>query len=237
MGNTWLVLAGFAVIVAVMLALTVRGAGQWRRQLDELLLPIGFTRCGADTDKAAIAQRLQVVNPRHAGKRLLMHLYRRDAPDGSHSIYVGDYRFASAGGRTSGGNWVIIALVAPMLDLPHLAIDGIPQDSALASRLARALTDALEMPGLQRVTTGDAGLDARFHAHADNAESSQAILPAMLALLDAAGTAPSLDAQGDTLVLSSAAMIADRMRQLLDNQKLQAQLHLGQKLFQALRRH
>ena len=139
MGNTLLVMAGFAVIVAVMLALTVRGGRQWRRKLDDILLPIGFTRCDAEADKTALAQRLQIVNPRHQGKRLLMHLYRRDAPDGTYALYVGDYRFASAGGRTSGGSWVITALVAPSLALPALAIHGIPQASALATRLARAL--------------------------------------------------------------------------------------------------
>lgn len=237
MGNTLLVLAGFAVIVAVMLVLTVRGGGQWRRKLDDLLLPIGFVRCDSASDKDALAQRLQIVNPRHQGRRLLMHLYRRDVPQEGCTLYVGDYRFASAGGRTSGGNWMVVALVAPALALPRLCIDGIPQDSALVARLARALGDSAQPPGLRRVTSGDAAMDARFVVHLGPADQGTTVLPAVLQILDGAGSAPSLDAQGDTLVLSSAAMMADRMQQTLDTQKLQSQLHLAQQLHRALRSH
>jgi hypothetical protein len=234
MGNTLLVLAGFATIVAVMLWLTVRGGGQWRRKLDDILLPIGFVRCDAEADKAALAQRLQIVNPRHQGKRLLMHLYRRAAPDGAYALYVADYRFASAGGRTSGGSWLITALVAPSLALPALAIHGIPQASALAARLARALGDGLELPGLRRVHTGDAALDARFQVYLAPGAGAEATLPVILATLAGAAFTPSLDARGDILVLSSAEMAADRMRQVLDSHKLQAQLHLEHQLFQKL---
>ena len=237
MGNTLLVMAGFAVIVAVMLALTVRGGRQWRRKLDDILLPIGFTRCDAEADKTALAQRLQIVNPRHQGKRLLMHLYRRDAPDGTYALYVGDYRFASAGGRTSGGSWVITALVAPSLALPALAIHGIPQASALATRLARALGDGLELPGLRRVRTGDAALDARFQIYLSPEPGADTALPAILDTLSGPADTPSLDARGDILVLSSVTMVADRMRQVLDSHKLQAQFHLAHQLFQKLHRN
>jgi hypothetical protein len=237
MNNIWLALAGFAVIVAFMLALTVRGAGQWRRKLDDILLPIGFVRCDAASDKDVMARRLLFVNPRHQGRRLLMHLYRRDAPQDGCTLYVGDYRFASAGGRTSGGNWVIVALVAPALGMPRLCIDGIPQDSATVARLARALGERQEPPGLRRVTSGDAAMDARFQVHLGSTEESAAMLPAVLQILADALSAPSLDAQGDTLVLSSASMMADRIRQVLDTQKLHAQLHLAQQLFGALGRH
>ena len=239
MGNTLLVLAGFAVVVVVMLALTVRGGGQWRRKLDDILLPIGFQRCDSDADKTALADRLQIVNPRHQGRRLLLHLYRRPDPDGRYTLYVGDYRFASAGGRTSGGSWIIVALVAPTLALPRLAIDGIPQGSALATRLAQALGDGLALPGLRKVMSGDAALDARFQVHlgpeAEGEEGAE-VVPAVLALLSQAGNAPSLDARGDTLVLSSVAMGSDRMRQVLDSQKLQGLLHQAQQLFLALHR-
>lgn len=236
MGNTLLVLAGFVAVVAVMLALTLRGGGQWRRKLDDLLLPIGFTRCEADSERQALTQALSFVNPGHSGRRLLLHLYRREAPDRSHTLYVGDYRFASAGGRTSGASWLVTVLTAPTLALPPMVVHGIPQGSALAGRLARALSGQIEMPGFQPVPTGDAAMDARFQVYLAPGASGQALLPQVLDILGRAADVPSLDARDRWLVLSSAGMIADRMRQVLDSHKLQGQLHLAQQLFDTLRR-
>jgi hypothetical protein len=63
--DTLLALAGFVVIVVVVLALTARSGRQWQRKLDDILLPIGFIRCATDADKAPLAQRLGIVKPRH----------------------------------------------------------------------------------------------------------------------------------------------------------------------------
>ena len=234
MGNTALVLVGFLVIVAGMLWLTLRGAGQWRHKLDDLLLPIGFVRCDGDADKAALAPRLGILNPRHTGRRLLLHLYRRDASDGRSRLYVCDYSFASGGGRTSGGQWLVVALVAPGLSLAPMSISAIPRVPALLGRLASALDARLDIPGMRRVQTGQDALDSRFFVHLADPVGDTAWLPPILALLDRAGTEPSLDAGGDTLALGSVAMMADRVRQVLDGQKLQTQLHLAQRLFDAL---
>ena len=41
-----LLVVGFAAVVGGMLVLMARGAAQWRRKMDDLLLPIGFERQG-----------------------------------------------------------------------------------------------------------------------------------------------------------------------------------------------
>lgn len=236
MVNTLLALAGFAVIVVLTLALVARSGRQWQRTLDDILLPIGFLRCDAKTDKASLAQRLGIVNPRHQGKRLLLHLYQRTPPGNAYTLHVCDYHFASAGGRASGGAWLLVALVAPGLSLPRLSITGVGQGPALIGRLASALDARMAVPGMRRVQSGDDALDRRFLVHAGEGGPGPAALRALLEVLARSGSDPSLDTGGDILVLSSVAMMADRTRQVLDSQKLQAQIHLAQQLFEAFRR-
>ena len=235
MVNTLLALAGFVAIVVIVLALTARSGRQWQRKLDDILLPIGFSRCDTDADKAALAPRLGIVHPRHQGKRLLLHLYQRTPPGSGYTLQVCDYHFASAGGRASGGGWVLVALVAPALALPRLSITGVGTGPAMLVRLADALDTQMDVPGMRRVRTGDDALDKRFLVHAGEDDPGPAALRALLEVLARSGSDPSLDTGGDTLVLSSVAMMADRTRQVLDSQKLQAQIHLAQQLFQALR--
>ena len=236
MVNTLLALAGFVVVVVTVLVLTARSGRQWQRKLDDILLPIGFIRCSTDAAKAALAQRLGIVNPRHQGKRLLLHLYQRTPPGGGYTLQVCDYHFASAGGRASGGGWVLVALVAPALSLPRLSITGVGTGPAMLVRLASVLDTQIEVPGMRHVQTGDDGLDRRFLVHAAEGGPGPAALHALLGVLARSGSDPSLDTGGDTLVLSSVAMMADRTRQELDSQKLQAQIHLAQQLFEALRK-
>lgn len=235
MVNTLLALAGFAVIVVLMLALVARNGRQWQRKLDDILLPIGFVRCDAKAAKTSLAQRLGIVHPRHQGKRLLLHLYQRTPPGSAYTLHVCDYHFASAGGHASGGAWLLVALVAPGLSLPRLSITGVGQGPALIGRLASALDARMAMPGMRRIETGDNALDRRFLVHAGEGDPGPAALRILLGVLARSGSDPSLDSGGDTLVLSSVAMMADRTRQVLDSQKLQAQIHLAQQLFETFR--
>jgi hypothetical protein len=240
MSNSLLVIVlvlGFAAVAGLFVALTVRDAGGWRKKLDNILLPIGFERCEAEPDKAAIAQRLRIVNPRHQGKRIVMHHYRRAAPGADFTVHVCDYHFASASGKARGGNWLLVCLVAPALDLPRLSIDNIPQDSGMASRLMRSLADTLEMPGMVRVPCGEAELDRRFHLYAQDPQAASAIAPLLLHELAASTAGASVDTLGDTVALCSIPMLADRTRQVLDGQKLQGLVYLAQRLVQALPRH
>ncbi|MBL8338164.1 MAG: hypothetical protein JNM97_15455 [Rhodoferax sp.] len=229
-----LLVVGFAAVVGGMLVLMARGAAQWRRKMDDLLLPIGFEHCDDDAEKAALAQRLGIVNPRHQGKRALARLYQRRLADGATRLFVGDYHFGSAGGRTSGGTWLIVALVAPGAAWPRLSITAVPRVPALLGRLASTLDRQLAIPGLRRVQTGQAALDARLLVHAGQDGPPPAQLLKVLDRLQRCGAEPSLDCGGDTLVLTSVSMLAERVRQQLDGQKLLALIHLAQPIQEAL---
>ena len=120
--------------------------------------------------------------------------------------------------------------------LHDLVITGVGTGPAMLVRLASVLDTQIEVPGMRHVQTGDDGLDRRFLVHAAEGGPGPAALHALLGVLARSGSDPSLDTGGDTLVLSSVAMMADRSRQELDSQKLQAQIHLAQQLFEALRK-
>jgi hypothetical protein len=230
---TW-VIFGFATMAGLFVYLTVRDAGGWRNKLDDILLPVGFERCDAERDKAAIAQRLRIVNPRHQGKRVVMHHYQRAAPSADFTVHVCDYHFASASGKARGGNWLLVCLVSPRLDLPRLSIDNIPPGPGIASRLMRSLADTLEMPGMARVPCGETELDRRFHLYAQDPQAASTTAPVLLRELAASTASANLDANGDTLALCSIPMMADRMRQVLDSQKLQGLVHLAERLYRAV---
>lgn len=228
------VVLGLAALASLFVYLAVRGAGGWRRKLDQILLPVGFERCESDADTAALAQRLRIVNPRHQDKRLVMHHYRRAAVDTGFTVHVCDYHFASASGKARGGNWLLVCLVSPALDLPRVSIDSVPPQSGLAARMLRSLADTLEMPGMLRVRAGTPDLDARFHVYAQDAGAVSTFLPIVLRALAQSDSGASLDASGDTLALCSVAMLADRMRQVLDSQKLLGLIELVARLHHAL---
>lgn len=223
-----LLVLGFAAVVGGMLALMARSARQSRRKMEDLLLPIGFERCDDAADKAALAQRLRILNPRHQGKRALGTLYQRRQAGGATRLFVGDYHFGSGGGRTTGGTWLIVVLVAPGAVWPRLSVTTVPRVPALLGRLASTLDRQLAIPGLRQVRTGQAALDERFLVHAgrDGPQSQQWIQ--VLDRLARCGAEPSLDCGGDTLVLTSVSMQAERVRQQLDGQKLLALIHLTQ---------
>lgn len=229
-----LVVLGFAAMASLFVYLAVRGAGGWRNKLDHILLPIGFEHGDSGRDKSALAQRLSIVNPRHQDKRLVMHHYRRAAVDTGFTVHVCDYHFASASGKARGGNWLLVCLVAPALDMPRLSIDSVPTQSGVAARLMRSLADTLDMPGMSRLSCGAPDLDARFHVYAQDAGAVGAVLPVVLAELARSDIGASLDASGDTLVLCSVAMLADRMRQILDSQKLLELIELATRLHRTL---
>ena len=55
------VVLGFVAVAGLFVALTVRDAGGWRKKLDNILLPIGFARCEAEPDKAAMITAAMMV--------------------------------------------------------------------------------------------------------------------------------------------------------------------------------
>lgn len=231
-----MVLIGFALLAALFVYLAVRNADKWRRKMEDILLPIGFAPVSAPSERAALAQSLAIVQPAHTGKRLLKHAYRRADPDGRFTLYVCDYYFGSASGRAGGGNWLLVCLKAETLALARFSVHTLPaQAGDFHSRLFALLGQVIDMPGLQRLQTGDAALDRRHQIFVSPGERTLPVSPALLGSLgDAAGGA-SVDAGGDTLVLSSIDMLAERMRQTLDPQKVQALLQAATGLYGALR--
>jgi hypothetical protein len=226
---------GFAVIASLFVYLTVLDAGKWREKIEAVLLPIGFTVCLSKSEKAALTQTLLIVNPRHQGKRLLMHLYHRPATDDRYDLFVCDYRFASINGGESGGKRILVCLVSRELDLPRFSIDSIPEAPAILGRLYHGLSETFPIPGMERVKFANAEHDEHFHVHAASGQIKQ-VLP----ILERIPTAlrqracVCIDAEGDSLVLSSIEMDAALIRHEFDSQKLLYLIHVTVKLFETL---
>lgn len=235
---TLLVLLGFAAVAAAFFLLAVRDARKWPRKLEEVLLPMGFRPSTSEADRRMLAERLRIVQPRHQGRRLIKHLYRREEAGGGATLYVCDYHFASAGGKARGGGWTLVCLVSGALALPHFSIDTVPEAAAgMPARVFGALADALPLPpGLQHLPTGVPELDRRLHVLAEPGTSRLPLPDEALRMLATTAGGTSLDAQGDLLVLASVAMLADRVRGLLDPQKLLALMHLAGRLHALLHR-
>lgn len=87
---------------------------------------------------------------------------------------------------------------------------------------------------MHRIASGDPALDAHFVVRLGTGVSHSTWIQPALELLARSGAEPSLDAEGDTLVLGSIALQADRVRQVLDGQKLQALMHLADQLHRRL---
>lgn len=231
-----LTLLGFFLVAGLFIYLTVLDAGKGRKKIEAALLPLGFEVCLAKDEKAALAQRLLMVNPRHRGKRLLMHLYRRPSLEGSYTLYLADYRFASASGKARGMQLLLLCLVSRELDLPRFAIDCIPEISGFTGKLLENLSETFPMPGLERIKTGNAEFNQRFCLYAA-AEQGKRVFPLLERITTAfqAKGCTCLDAQEDCLVLSSIEMGADLVRNVLDSQKLVGLINAASSLFEAVR--
>jgi hypothetical protein len=229
-------LLGVSLIAGLFVYLTVLDAGRWRKKIETGLLPMGFEVCLSKEEKAALAQRLLIVNPRHQGKRLLMHLYRRASTDGSHNLYFCDYRFSSASGKARGMQLLLVCLISRELDLPRFSIDSIPETPAIIGKLFHGLSENFPMPGMERVKTGNAEHDERFRVYAAAGQIKQVLplLERITTALRARGGA-CLYAEGDGLILSSIEMGADLVRHELDSQKLLELIHVTSNLFETVR--
>lgn len=229
------VLLGFALVAGLFVYLTVRDAGKWRTKMEHILLPIGFLPVPSQPEKAALGEQLAIVNPAHPGRRLVKHLYRRESADGEYRVFVCDVYFASASGKARGGNWLLVGLTSRTLHLPHFCVQTAGASGGVANRMFSALSHLLDVPGLHRLRTGDAQLDDQVHLHAEPGQTQIPVPTELLrALRDCAG-GTNLYAHVDMLVLNSLGVMADRMRQALDSQKLQAQIQLATRIYSAVK--
>ena len=229
---TVLVLLGFVLIASLLVYLTVRNAAQWRQKLDDILLPIGFAPVASPSERATLEQALSIVNTAHRGKRLLKFVYRRAESRGPSVTYVCDYYFGSGSGKARGGTWLLVCLISEALRLPRFSVHTLPESAGPTNRrLFRLLAQTREMPGLHRIPIGDAALEERFMVYAQDKHAALPLQGDLLHSLGNSAGGSSLDAGGNTLVLSNIGMMADRIRQVLDPQKLQAQIHLAGRIF------
>lgn len=222
---------GMALLAGAFIYLAVLGASGWRKQLETVLLPLGFRYCESKQDKADLARQLTVANPRHRGGRLVMHAFRRSSAQDDYEIYVCDYRFASASGRARGAQWILVCLISRHLALPWCSLESVPDESGLGARLFRGLSDTFAIPGLVKVATDDPAMRSLLVYTVDGRPNLPAGVPELLK--EAKGTC--LDAKGQVLILSNLAMTADRVRNVLDPQKLLGQMHLAGQLHAVLR--
>jgi hypothetical protein len=231
---TLVVLTGFAALAGLFLYLTVLDAGRRRKKLDAILLPVGFQAL-AKAEFEPVAKRLRIVRPRHAGKRLLMRLYRRASPTGGYQLYVCDYYFASASGRARGATGLLVCLVSDALALPRLHIESVPAKPGSIRSLHHVLADAMDIPGARHWLTGDDDFDRRYQIHYFEGDHPPALPARFMALLRETPGGLDLDMAGDAVIVSNLEMMADRVRRELDAQSLQGLIHRAPRVFEALK--
>lgn len=234
---TVVVLLGFAGVAGLFVYLTVLDAGKWGRKMQDALEPTGFRQAVSKPEKAALAARLGIAHPRHMGRRLVKYLYSRPCAHGNAVLCVCDCYFASAGGKARGSNMILVCLISDALDLPRFNIDCLPSPAnGPAGRLFGALSEAVEIPGMRRLRSGDEALDQRLHLYTEPAMQQLPISLELLRQLNNAQEGVALAADADMLVLSSTGMARDRVRGILDSQQLQRLLQLAIQLHTALRK-
>ncbi len=230
---TLIVLVGLAALAGLFLYLTVLDAGRWRKKLDAVLTPIGFLPAG-ESEKNALEKRLRITHPRHDGKRLLLRLYGRPSSTGDCRIYVCDYRFSSASGKARGAAWLLVCLVSDALALPRVHVEGVPALPSWMNTLQGALADAMDIPGAKRWILGDQDFDRRYRVFHFEEGAAPALLPALSAILRETPGGVGVDMEKDTLVLTSIEILADRVRQEIDPQKLLGLIHCASRLREVL---
>lgn len=229
------VLLGFALLAGLFVYLTVLDAGRWRKKMEHILLPIGFQPVTSEPEKATLGEQLAIVNPAHPGRRLVKHLYRRKSADGDFHVFVCDTYFASASGKARGGNWLLVGLTSSSLRLPRFSVQTIGAGSGAGVAMFGALSQLFDVPGLHRVQTGDPELDPQVRLYVEPGKTEPPVSMALLRELRNCAGGTSLEASADTLVLNSIGVMADRVRQLLDPQKIQAQIQLAIRIHTAVK--
>lgn len=235
MGSTTLfilVLLGFVLVAGLFVYLTALNARQWRRKMEGILLPIGFTTVTSESERATLEQALTIVNTAHKGKRLLKGVYRHADPHGQFVTYVCDYYFGSGSGKARGGSRLLVCLMSDALALPRFSVQTLPESAgAVSRRLFALLARTMEMPDMHRIATGDDEFDRRVLVYAQDKNAALPLPRELLTWLADRAGGSSLDARANTLVLSNIDMMADRVRQVLDPQKLRAQIQLAGRIF------
>lgn len=233
-----LVLMGIVFVIGTGIALAFADALRWRKRIASLALSLGFEPVTDQLEKSRLSEKLRIVNQRHQGKRVMLHLFKRSA--GSYDVFLCDYRFASASGKARGGERFILALVSNGWNIPRFSIEAIPESKNALIRALNRFAQNLPIPGLERVESQDPTFNQRFRLFAQSGSGLSALpggstgFASLSSQLLAEGSV-YLDAGGDTLVLSSLEIDAERIQRKTDPQKFERLMSLADGLFSTLR--
>jgi hypothetical protein len=220
-----LVVVGFVFLAGLMVAAVIFASQKEKQRREQVLLAAGFQACESQIEKQDMGRRLQFFNPRHGGKRLVMGLYRKNLEDPSSVAYFCKYHFAGAGGRTSGGEWNLVILSGPGLNLPQLLLERIPSPTGAMGRLYKAMASGFPPGKLLRRNSDDPGLSIFVDPDCLDFE----VVDALAQALSATANGLDLQASGDLLVLSEPMGPGPRA---LDGARLQRQVQVLRKLYQ-----
>lgn len=222
---TLLVVLGFLVLTVLMFLLTVSSASRWGKRLGEMLTSLGFH--ASPEDKEVLAQRLKIVNERHSGRRLVMHLYRYVSIEKDYTLYFCDYRFSSASGKARGAQQLVVCLTSKKLTLPRFTVEPIPQQTGVTGNILRAMVNAIPLPGLRRVETANPSFNQRYTLYVAEERPQTNFLPDIVINRLISKEGIYLDAKSDTLILRS----LDVDYRQLDTQKASDLIAMAKKLF------
>jgi len=116
------------------------------------------------------------------------------------------------------GCWV--CLVSETLDLPRVHVEGVPHTPGWMKHLQDAWADAMDSPGAKRWVLGDQDFDRRYRVFHFGQGAAPAWLSRLATILRQMSDGVGVDMEKDVLVLTSIGILADRIRQKLDPQKL-----------------
>jgi hypothetical protein len=154
---------GFIALASLVVGLTVLDARRASLRLSEAMARYGYTVVASKAEKSQLAKALQFVNGRHARRRLVMNLYRKELSGEKLSSFVCDLHFASGGGEGTGGKWQVAGVTNSLLSLPQIQIDSLEvAGHQRLTKIAKFLAQNFEIPGTKIIKSGDFEFDFRF---------------------------------------------------------------------------
>jgi hypothetical protein len=187
---------GFLFLAILFVGLAILSSQSSRRKREKVLFAHGFEACELKEEKKRFTKELSFLNSRHQGPRLLMSLYRRPLQDSKAVAYVGEYHFASAGGRTSGAEWTLVFLKAAGLNLPRVILERVPTHSATLRRLHNVLSQSFPMGNLAKLEDNDVSMSV----YVDPSQKDLAVTKTLAQAIKTAGNF-DFDLFGDYIVI------------------------------------
>ncbi|MDW8326038.1 MAG: hypothetical protein RMK99_05690 [Anaerolineales bacterium] len=223
-----LLVIGLVVLIAFFIFLMFYTTARHHQQVSNVLIPLGFEK--NDADKDLVTSKFSIVSERYSKDKraAVINLHRKQAAE--YTLYVCEYHLMSASGRARGADYLLAGVLSQDLHLPRFTVEPNPQQFRRAGKMLEAVFSNLSTSTLQKIQTSNPQFNDRFNLYAPAGLSvDDLVSEAAMRLLLSAGNI-TLDAKGDTFVLSSLDIESERVARKFDPHKLRQLVDLARML-------